>query len=84
MKIKEFNVDTVCFLILFLVTKIALESLLTCTFIPALLSSEPRKKYTLRLLCLETLEERFSCFPGVDWEGISREVLSIVKLYQRI
>ena len=48
--------------------------------------SELRKKYTLRLLltCLEVLEERFFCFPGIDWEGVSRNLFSLVKLYQRI
>ena len=37
-----------------------------CTFIRPLLISESRKGYTLRLLlmCLEALEEGFSCFPG--------------------
>ena len=43
-----------------------LKALLICTFIRPLLISESRKGYTLRLLlmCLEALEEGFSCFPG--------------------
>ena len=44
------------------------KGLLTCTFILPLLSSESRKRYTLKLLlmCLEALEKGFSCFPERD------------------
>lgn len=33
--------------------------------------------------CLERLEEGFCCFPGKDWEGVSRKLLPLGKLYQR-
>ena len=41
-----------------------------------LLSSESRKRYKLKLLlmCLETLEEEFSYFPGRHWEGVSKNL----------
>ena len=46
---------------------------------------ESQRRYTLRLLlCLEAMEKGFSCFPGRDWEGFNRNLLSLVKLYQRI
>ena len=63
-----------------------LKALLTRTFILPLLSSELWKRYTLRLLlmCLEALKEGFSFFPGRYWEWVSRNLLSLVKLYQRI
>ena len=71
----------------FLVTKkYLLKALLTCTFIPLLLSSESRKSYTLRLLltCLGALEEGLSCFPGRDGEGVTSNLFSLVKLCQSI
>ena len=69
-----------CFLV---PKKYLLKALLTCTFIPPLLSSESRKKYTLRLLltCLEAQEEGFFCFPGRGWERDSN-LFSLVKLYE--
>ena len=70
------------------------EAFLTCTFISLLLisfdlpsySSESRKRYMLRLLlmCLEALGKKFSSFRRRDWEGVSRKLLSLVKMYQRI
>ena len=73
-------------LFVFVTKKMLLEALLTCTFIPSLSSSESRKKYTLRILltCLDILEEGFSCFPWRNWEWISRNLFSLVKLYPRI
>ena len=63
-----------------------LKALLTCTFFAPLLSSESRKRYMLRLLlmCLEAQEEELSCFPGRNWEGVSRNLLFLLRLYQRI
>ena len=62
-----------------------LNALLTCTFIPPLLSLELRKK-ALRLLltCLEALEEGFSSFLWRNWEGFTMNLFSLGKLYQRI
>ena len=59
---RKFHSEPVCFLIAFLVTKEKLlKAFLTYTFIPPLLSSESRKRYTLRLLMyLEALEEGFT------------------------
>ena len=53
-----------------------------CIFVPRLLSSESGRRHTLRLLlmCLKALEEEFL----VDWEGFSRNLLSLVNLYQWI
>ena len=34
-------------------------------------------------MCLEVLWEGFFCFPGREWEGVCRKLLSLVKLYQR-
>ena len=55
-------------------------------FHPPIIEFRIEEKYTVRLLltCLESLEEGFSCFPGRDLEGLSRNILSPVKLYQRI
>ena len=36
----------------------------------------------IHMMCLEVLEERFSCFPGRNWEGVCRKLLFLVKLYQ--
>ena len=66
----------------FLVTKKQLlKALLTCTFIPSLLSSESRKKYTLRLLltCREALEEELSFFPWRNQDRVSRNLFSLSK-----
>lgn len=46
------------------------------------LFSDLRKRYTLRLLSRET--GGFCCFPGKDWERVSRKLLPLGKLYQRI
>ena len=35
------------------------------------------------VMCPEVLGESFFCFPGRDWEGVCRKLLSQVKLYQR-
>ena len=86
---KKLHAEPVCF---FRNKKKLSKALLTCTFIiPWLLnsfhlpsySSELSKRSTLRLLlmCLEALREEFSWW---DWEGISRKLWSLVKLYQRI
>ena len=42
------------------------------------------KTVRLLLTCLNSLEEGFSCFPGRGWEGVSGNILSLVKMYQRI
>ena len=85
LKVEENFIQSLCALLLFFGDYL-FKTLLTCTFIPLLLSSGSRKKYTLRLFltCLEAPEEEFSCFPERDWEGVSRDLLSLVKLYQRI
>ena len=40
-------------------------------------------KAVMLLIGLEVLEEGFFCFPGRDWEGVCRKLLSLGKLYQR-
>ena len=63
---EKFHAEVVCFLIVFCRQKIAFKSSLN--FHPSIIISESRKRHTLRLLlmCLEALEEGFSCFPGRD------------------
>ena len=92
---RKFHTEFVCFFITFLVTKKKLlRALLTCIFICLLLnsfdlrsySSKSRRRYTFRLLCvmllmcLEVLREGFLCFPVGDWEGVCKELLSLVFL----
>ena len=33
-------------------------------------------KAVMLLICLEVLGEQFFCFPGGDWEGVCRKLLS--------
>ena len=76
---ENFKQSLSAFLGFFADKKYLLKTLLTCTFTPAFLisfdlasySSELRKKYTQRLLlmCLEGMEEGFSCSPGRVCEG---------------
>ena len=38
----------------------------------------------LLFMYLEALEDKFSWFPGRDWEGVNRNISSLVNLYLRI
>ena len=68
---RKFHVEPFCSLIVFWWKKNLLKALLTSTFIPPLLSSESRKKYTPRvlLMCLEALEEKFFLFSRERLDG---------------
>ena len=83
---RKFHEETVRSLIDFSWQKIAFKSSLDLHFIPSLLRSESRKKIHTEVVitCLKAPEEGLFCFPGRNWEGVSRSLFSLVKLYQRI
>ena len=67
-------------------TKIAFKSSLDLYLHLPLFSSESRKKIHTKAVVdvSRGAGGRFSCFHGRDWEGVSRNLLSVVKLFQRI
>ena len=82
---RKFHAEHICFLIVFLVIKNSFKKL-SWPVLSSFYYWELRKRYAPRLLLISlgALEEKFSRFSGTDWEGSNRNLLPLVKLYEKV
>ena len=79
---RKFHAEPVCFFQHFFFSPV-LSSVYYWILFICLATVQNHIKAVMSLICLEVLGEGFFCFPVGDWEGICRNLLFLVKLYQR-
>ena len=78
---RKFHAEPLCFFIIFWWQKIAFESSLDVYFHPFIIEFFWLAQLQFKMKEKIHAKQRFSCF---SWEGIGREIFSLVKLYLRI